>query len=64
MTAKLYYFRCLSNPSGPVLKLLGWEAKEMRDHPDYEEVDEFGEVIQRDDYEGDSIPMSVAAIGK
>ncbi len=64
MATKHFYFRCVSNPNGPLLKLLGWEAAEMRSHPDYEEVDEMGEVIEREDYGDETIPMSVAAPSK
>lgn len=61
MSQRFFYFRCISNPNGPLLKQLGWEAKELREHPDYEEVDEFGEVIEREDYGDETIPMAVAA---
>ncbi len=61
MAQKYFYFRCISNPNGPLLKLVGWEAREMKEHPDYEEVDEFGEVVEREDYSDESIPMTVAA---
>ena len=41
-----YYFRCKPNPTAPLLVLESfWEAEEMKNHPDYERVDEFGEVI-------------------
>lgn len=41
-----YYFRCKSNLNAPILTLdTYWEANEMRDHPDYERIDEMGEVI-------------------
>jgi hypothetical protein len=54
---KLFYFRCTSNPKGPLLKLTAWEAREMQNHPDYERVDEFGEVVETvDDMEG-TIPF-------
>jgi hypothetical protein len=37
------FFRCTSNPSGPLLKLdTDWEAKEMARHVDYHEVDADG----------------------
>lgn len=61
MANKYHYFRCITNPKGPLLKLLPWEAKEMATHPDYERVDEFGEVIETyDDLEG-TIPFNGAA---
>ena len=41
-----FYFRCKTNPSAPPLVLDSyWEAQEMKGHPDYERIDEFGEVI-------------------
>jgi len=37
------FFRCRSNPSGPLLKLdTDWEAREMIRHVDYDEVDADG----------------------
>ena len=55
---KTYFFRCKSNPTGgPLLKLTAGEAREMENHPDYERVDEFGEVVETtDDMEG-TIPF-------
>jgi hypothetical protein len=60
--SKTYYFRCKSNPSAKPLEIsTGWEAKEMRNHPDYEQIDEMGEVIvQEDDMEG-TIPFQGSA---
>lgn len=66
MASKPFFFRCKSNPSAPLLKLeTFWEADEMSNHPDYERVDEFGEVIvdERDSAES-QIPMEVAAAGR
>jgi hypothetical protein len=41
-----FYFRCKTNPTAAPLVLESfWEAKEMKNHPDYERIDEFGEVI-------------------
>jgi len=41
-----FYFRCKTNPTAAPLVLESyWEAQEMRNHPDYERIDEFGEVI-------------------
>lgn len=46
MSKKKFYFRCTSNPTAPVLVLeTYWEMDEMRNHPDYERIDEFGEPI-------------------
>jgi hypothetical protein len=46
MSAKKFYFRCTTNPMAKPLVLDSyWEAQEMRNHPDYERIDEFGEVI-------------------
>src|SRR5574337_1579287 len=44
-----HFFRCKSNPNGPLLELEAWEAREMENHPDYEEVDHLGEVIVLED---------------
>jgi hypothetical protein len=57
-----YYFRCKSNPNGPLLKLLSLkEAKEMQNHPDYERVDELGEVIPIEDELEGTIPFQGSA---
>ena len=38
-----FYFRCRSNPKGPLVVLNSkWEADEMKNHPDYDQVDEDG----------------------
>jgi len=38
-----FYFRCRTNPGAPLLVLeTEWEAKEMKKHPDYDQVDEDG----------------------
>lgn len=43
---KKFYYRCKSNPNGPLLVLESyWEAKEMKGHPDYERIDEMGELV-------------------
>lgn len=57
-----YYFRCKSNPTAPLLEITtAWEAKEMKNHPDYERVDETGEVIvEIDELEG-TIPFQGSA---
>lgn len=49
--SRKWYYRCRTNPKGPLLELnQAWEAKEMKRHPDYDEVDEFGlPVIDEDD---------------
>lgn len=58
--ANTFFFRCKSNPRAPILKLTAWEAREMQNHPDYERVDEFGEVVVSfDDTEG-TIPFQGA----
>jgi hypothetical protein len=54
---KVCYFRCKPNPTAPLLKLTPSEAREMENHPDYERVDEFGEIVEtNDDLEG-TIPF-------
>lgn len=41
-----FFFRCKTNRSAPLLVLdTIWEANEMKNHPDYERIDEMGEVI-------------------
>jgi hypothetical protein len=60
--AKMFYFRCKSNPGGaPLLALTGGEAREMENHPDYERVDEFGEVIETTDDLDGTIPFHGSA---
>lgn len=56
--SKAYYFRCKSNPSAkPLVLSTAWEAKEMKNHPDYEQIDETGEVVvNEDEFEG-TIPF-------
>lgn len=61
MTTK-FYFRCKTNPSAPPLVLSTfWEAEEMKRHPDYERIDEFGEVIVSEaDTAENRIPIQTA----
>lgn len=56
--AKTVYFRCKTGGKhAPLLALTPAEAREMENHPDYERVDEFGEVIESyDDLDG-TIPF-------
>jgi len=60
---KRFYFRCKSNPNGPILTLdTFWEAQEMRNHPDYERIDEFGErVVDEQEQAERPIPLVTAA---
>jgi hypothetical protein len=38
-----YWFKCSSNENAPAMKVDSlWEARDMRNHPDYYEVDETG----------------------
>ena len=62
MSAKKFYFRCTTNPTAKPLVLESyWEAQEMRNHPDYERIDEFGEVIvDESDLAENSIPFHPA----
>ena len=56
--SKTYYFRCTSNPSAKPLEInTPWEAKEMRTHPDYEQIDETGEVVKQEDELEGTIPF-------
>ena len=56
--SKTFYFRCTTNPAAKPLELkTAWEAKEMRNHPDYEQIDEMGEVIVQDDELEGTIPF-------
>lgn len=66
MAGKTYYFRCKANPSAPLLELHSyWEAQEMLDHPDYERVDECGEVIiDEKDTAENRIPFDVSNLGR
>jgi len=54
-----YFFRCKSNPNAALLKLdQYWEAKEMKGHPDYQRVDEFGDdLVDEEDEAEQTIPM-------
>lgn len=39
----MYWFKCSSNENAPAMRIDSlWEAKDMRNHPDYYEVDETG----------------------
>lgn len=59
--SKLFYFRCTANRNAPVMTVnTAWEAKEMRDHPDYEEINEVGEVVEREDELAGTIPFNGA----
>jgi hypothetical protein len=61
MMSKQYHFRCKSNLKAPLLTLhTAWEAKEMRNHPDYEEIDEFGEIVVHEDEIEGTIPFNGA----
>jgi hypothetical protein len=52
-----FFFRCKTNPSGPLLVLdTFWEAEEMKNHPDYERIDEAGELVV---FEEDSAPNRI-----
>lgn len=51
------YFRCRTNPTAPLLKLEAWEARDMKNHPDYERVDETGEVVTSVDELDGTIPF-------
>jgi hypothetical protein len=57
-----FFFRCKSNPTAPLLVLTTfWEAKEMRNHPDYERIDEFGELVKDEQDEAPGqIPLAIA----
>jgi hypothetical protein len=65
MAAKKYYFRCTSNPSAPPLVINSyWEMQELLNHPDYERIDEFGEVIvDEKDTAENQIPLQIASMG-
>lgn len=55
---KQFYFRCTTNPSAkPLILDNAWEAKEMQGHPDYEQIDETGEVIANEDSLEGTIPF-------
>lgn len=57
-----FYFRCKTNPSAPPLVLGSYhEAAEMKNHPDYERIDETGEVIvSEEDTAENRIPIKAA----
>lgn len=58
-----FYFRCKTNPTGPILTLdTYWEAKEMLNHPDYERIDEAGEVIVNEEEQAEH-PLPFVAVG-
>lgn len=61
MTAK-YYYRCKANPSAPPLVLeTYWEHVEMSNHPDYERIDECGElIVDEKDTAENQIPIEMA----
>ena len=41
-----FFFKCTSNKNAPILVLdTFWEAEEMKRHPDYVRVDQYGDVI-------------------
>lgn len=65
MAARKYYFRCTQNPSAKPLVLdTYWEMQEMLNHPDYERIDEFGEVIvDEKDVAENQIPLHIATLG-
>lgn len=47
MATTAWHFRCKTNPDGPILTLTNfWEADEMRKNPDYERINELGEVVE------------------
>lgn len=62
MSAKKYYFRCKANPNAaPLVLETYWEAQEMLNHPDYERIDEAGEVIvEEKDTAENQIPIEMA----
>lgn len=66
MASKKYVYRCKANPSGPLLVLeTYYEHVEMANHPDYERIDEFGEVIvDEKDTAEQQIPIDVSNLGK
>ena len=62
MASTKFYFRCKTNPNAPILTLeTFWEAQEMINHPDYERIDETGEVIvSEEDTAENRIPIQTA----
>lgn len=65
MAGKTYYFRCKANPTAKPLELHSyWEAQEMLNHPDYERIDECGEIIvDEKDTAENQIPLQIASMG-
>jgi hypothetical protein len=65
MSDKKFYFRCKTNPNGPILVLdTVYEMLEMRSHPDYERIDEFGEVIVSEEEKAEhALPFAVTGAG-
>lgn len=66
MSDKKFYFRCKTNPSAAPLVLDSfWEASQMKNHPDYERIDECGELIvdERDSAEN-QIPLNMGSRGR
>lgn len=63
--SKKYFFRCKANPTAKPLELnTYWEAQEMRNHPDYERIDETGEVIEDElDTAENTIPINLTFPG-
>lgn len=56
----MQYFRCKTGGKhAPLLELTPAEARDMKNHPDYERVNEFGEVIPVEE-EPQSIPFAGA----
>ena len=61
MSGTKAYFRCKSNPTGPLLVLeSAWEIHEMRRHVDYEQINETGEVVVLEDELEGTIPFQGA----
>ena len=62
MSDKKFYFRCKTNPGAQLLVLGSYhEAAEMRNHPDYERIDETGEVmVSEEDMAENRIPIQTA----
>lgn len=60
-----FYFRCKTNPTAPLLALDSfWEAEEMKNHPDYERIDETGEVVKDEEADAPTRIPFHAAEGK
>lgn len=62
MASTKFYFRCKANPTAAPLVLESfWEAAEMKNHPDYERIDEMGEVVLDEaDSAENQIPIAIA----